>query len=78
MTYPSLNILVQSKLRAFENAATQFCIFFNFGVQQMLNILTANSTKALGEGYVILKIKVKQNLLLVAIDYFKNVHLELF
>ena len=44
----------------------------------MLNILTANSTKALGEGYVILKIKVKQNLLLVAIDYFKNVHLEQF
>ena len=44
----------------------------------MLNILTANSTKALGEGYVILKTKVKQNYLIVVIDYLKKKHLEQF
>ena len=75
ITYPSPNALVQCKLRSFEYAETESCIFFNFGVQQMLKISIAKQTK---ERYVISKTKVKQNLLLVVIDYFKKVHLEQF
>ena len=63
ITYPLPNALVQCKLRAFEYAETQFCTFFDFGVQQMLKILIAKLTRVLGEGYVISKTKVKKNLL---------------
>ena len=38
----------------------------------MLKILIAKWTKALGEGYVISKSKVKQNYLIVVIDYLKK------
>ena len=65
-------------MKAFEYAETQSFTFFNFGVQQMLRILTAKWTKAFGKGYVISKTKVKQNLLVVVIDYFKEVLLEQF
>ena len=57
--------MVQCKLRAFEYAEIQSCIFFDFGVQQMLKILIGK----FGEGYVISKTKVKWNLLLVVFDY---------
>ena len=39
--------------------------------------LNLHRTKAFGQRYVISKTEVKRNLLVV-IDYFKNVHLELF
>ena len=48
--------------------------FFDFGVQQMRSMLTAKWTKAFVEGYFISKSKVKRDLLVVLINYFKNVH----
>ena len=42
----------------------------------MLNILIEKWTKAFVEGYVMLKLKVKPNLLVVLIDYIKKVHLD--
>ena len=40
--------------------------------------LDLNLTKAFSGPYIISKTKVKHNLLLVVIDYFKKVHLERF
>ena len=65
-------------MRAFEYEETQSCAFFDFGVQQMLNILRAKWTKPFVEGYVISNTKVKQNLLVVVIDYFKSVHFKVW
>ena len=56
--------------------------FFDFGIQQMLNILIAKLTflflQKFFEIYVKLKSEVKPNLLVIVIDYFKKVHLECF
>ena len=41
-------------------------------VSAYLKALNLHWTKSFGEGYVILKSKVKQNLLVVEIDYFKK------
>ena len=50
----------------------QHCVSaFSKAVNSQLN-------KAFVEGYIISKSKVKRNLLVVVIDYFKNGHLEQF
>ena len=41
ITYPSKNALYHSKLRALKYVETQSCNFFDFGIQQKLNILIA-------------------------------------
>ena len=72
--YLSPNALVHYKLRASEYAEIQSCIFFDFGVQQMLKILIAKWTKAYGEKYVLSITQVKQNLLTVVYDHFNKVY----
>ena len=60
ITYPPTYALFQCKLRASEYKDTQLASFFDFGVQQMLEILLAKWTKAFGKGYVLSKTKINE------------------